>query len=88
MEQRRSFLKKVGALTGAVAGLSIFNELNAASLSEANKKINGLSPLEVASNEDYWQVIQQGYTVNSNIINLNNGGVSPSPRVVQEAVEL
>ena len=87
MEQRRSFLKKVGALTGAVAGLSIFNELNAASLSEANKKINGLSPLEVASNEDYWQVIQQGYTVNSNIINLNNGGVSPSPRVVQEAVE-
>lgn len=87
MEQRRSFLKKVGALTGAVAGLSIFNELNAASLSEANKKMVGLSPLEVASNEDYWQVIQQGYTVNSNIINLNNGGVSPSPRVVQEAVE-
>lgn len=87
MEQRRSFLKKVGALTGAVAGLSIFNELNAASLSEANTKMVGLSPLEVATNEDYWQVIQQGYTVNSNIINLNNGGVSPSPRVVQEAVE-
>jgi selenocysteine lyase/cysteine desulfurase len=43
--------------------------------------------LEAATNEDYWQVIQQGYTVNSNIINLNNGGVSPSPRVVQEAVE-
>lgn len=87
MEQRRSFLKKVGALTGAVAGLGIFNELNAASLSEANKSIEGLSPLEAATNEDYWQVIQQAYTVNSNLINLNNGGVSPSPRVVQEAVE-
>jgi len=87
MEQRRSFLKKVGALTGAVAGLSIFNELNAASLSEANKNIAGLNPLEAATNEDYWQVIQQAYTVNSNLINLNNGGVSPSPRVVQEAVE-
>lgn len=87
MEQRRSFLKKVGALTGAVAGLSIFNELNAASFSEANKKIARLNPLEAATNEDYWQVIQQAYTVNSNLINLNNGGVSPSPRVVQEAVE-
>ncbi|HEY9196868.1 MAG TPA: aminotransferase class V-fold PLP-dependent enzyme, partial [Mucilaginibacter sp.] len=27
------------------------------------------------------------YTVNPNIINLNNGGVSPSPQVVQQAVE-
>jgi selenocysteine lyase/cysteine desulfurase len=32
-------------------------------------------------------VIQQAYTVNPNMVNLNNGGVSPSPRVVQEAVE-
>jgi len=32
-------------------------------------------------------VVQQGYTASPNIINLNNGGVSPSPRIVQEAVE-
>ena len=87
MEQRRSFLKKVGALTGVVAGYGIFNELSAATLEDASRKIAHLSPMEVAQNEDYWQVIQQGYTVNSNLINLNNGGVSPSPRVVQEAVE-
>ncbi|MGQ7416444.1 aminotransferase class V-fold PLP-dependent enzyme, partial [Streptococcus suis] len=30
---------------------------------------------------------QQAYTVNANFINLNNGGVSPSPKSVQEAVE-
>lgn len=35
----------------------------------------------------YWSVIQQGYTVNPNITNLNNGGVSPSPKVVQDALE-
>lgn len=43
--------------------------------------------MEVAGDEDYWTVIQQAYTVDRNIINLNNGGVSPSPRIVQEAVE-
>ena len=39
-----------------------------------------------AQNEDYWSVIQRAYSVNPNLINLNNGGVSPSPIVVQEAV--
>lgn len=87
MEQRRGFLKKIGSLSGVIAGYGIFNELNATKFSDAAGKIAHLSPIEAAANEDYWQVIQQGYTVNSNIINLNNGGVSPSPRVVQEAVE-
>jgi len=32
-------------------------------------------------------VIQRCYSVNPDIINLNNGGVSPSPIVVQQAVE-
>jgi len=41
----------------------------------------------VAADEDYWSVIQQAFTVSPGIINLNNGGVSPSPRIVQEAVE-
>ena len=35
-----------------------------------------LVPAEVAQNEDYWSVIQRGYSVNPDIINLNNGGVS------------
>jgi len=87
MEQRRAFLKKVGALSGVFSGLSLFNTLNAATLTEANNLIAHLSPIEAASNEDYWQVIQQSFTVNSNFINLNNGGVSPSPKIVQDAVE-
>ena len=31
--------------------------------------------------------VKSSYTVSPTIINLNNGGVSPSPKVVQEAVE-
>ena len=41
----------------------------------------------LASEEDFWYSIQQAYTVSPAIINLNNGGVSPSPKVVQEAMK-
>ena len=36
--------------------------------------------------EDFWMQIRQGFALDPNIVNLNNGGVSPSPRVVQDAV--
>jgi selenocysteine lyase/cysteine desulfurase len=46
----------------------------------------GRSPEAVASEEEFWEEIQRAFTVDRTIINLNNGGVSPSPRVVQEAM--
>jgi hypothetical protein len=36
--------------------------------------------------EDYWSIIQNSFTVPRGIVNLNNGGVSPSPRIVTEAL--
>lgn len=42
-------------------------------------------PIEVAADEDVWREVQQSFTVDRSQINLNNGGVSPAPRVVQEA---
>ena len=43
-------------------------------------------PVEaVAADEDYWREIQQAFTLDRTIINLNNGGCCPSPRVVHEA---
>jgi selenocysteine lyase/cysteine desulfurase len=74
-------------LAGAFSLNSLYNELYAADIESANKKISSLTPEQAASDEDYWTVIQQSYTVNPNIINLNNGGVSPSPKVVQDALE-
>ncbi len=87
MEPRRTFIQRMGLLAGAFSANSLFNQLHAASWEEAGRKIESLSPQAAATDEDYWSVIQQSYTVNSNLIILNNGGVSPSPRVVQEAVE-
>ncbi|HLO80623.1 MAG TPA: aminotransferase class V-fold PLP-dependent enzyme [Chitinophagaceae bacterium] len=35
--------------------------------------------------EDFWAWIRESFTVSPNIINLNNGGVAPQPKVVQDA---
>ncbi len=43
------------------------------------------SPEDLATNEDFWGVVQQSFTPDRSMINFNNGGVSPAPRVVQEA---
>jgi len=39
-----------------------------------------------ASDEDFWMTVQQAFAVDRSIINLNNGGVSLSPRTVQDAL--
>lgn len=44
------------------------------------------SPDELASNEDFWFNVQNAYDVDRSVINLNNGGVAPSPRVVMDAM--
>lgn len=83
---RRDFLTHVGkglglaALTSATVA-SLFDELNA-----ATKRVSHLSPEQAAQDEDFWFSIQQAFTVTRGITNLNNGGVSPSPRVVTEAL--
>jgi selenocysteine lyase/cysteine desulfurase len=84
---RRKFLQQFGTLSVAFGAGSLFNQAHAEAFANAGHRVKHLSPGEVASDEDYWTVIQQAFTVDPNIINLNNGGVSPSPRVVQEAVE-
>jgi selenocysteine lyase/cysteine desulfurase len=87
VNQRREFLQKMGVLAGAFSANSLFNQLHAANFESAQAVVKNLSAEAIAADEDYWSVIQQAYTVNSNFVNLNNGGVSPSPRVVQEALE-
>ena len=37
--------------------------------------------------EDFWMGIQGAFTLDRTVVNLNNGGCSPSPRVVHEALK-
>ena len=44
-------------------------------------------PEDIARDESFWFEIQQAYTADRSMINLNNGGVSPTPAIVQEAMK-
>ncbi len=86
MGSRRKFL---GQLGGA-AGLLSTQALIAPAFSKQGQyqlgRIEGLSPAETARDEDFWSWVREAYTVSPEIINLNNGGVSPQPRSVQEGM--
>lgn len=82
---RRAFLSSAGKSLGLMAASSAVVGSLASTLSAAAKKVEHLSPLEAAVDEDFWATIQQSFSVTRGIINLNNGGVSPSPRLVTEA---
>ncbi len=80
---RRRFLRAAGRAGAAGYAALKVGALEAAA--RASDRVQGLSPEAVARDEDYWREIQLGFTLDRSIINLNNGGVSPSPRVVHEA---
>ena len=84
---RRTFLRSAATLAGAFSLNSLFHQAHAADFDAAARAVAHLGPADVAQDEDSWSVIQRCYSVNPDIINLNNGGVSPSPLVVQQAVE-
>ncbi len=80
---RRQFLENISQCTG---GLSLFflpKSLQNSFLDNVMLPINS----DITHLEDFWHVIRQAYSISRGIINLNNGGVSPQPVVVQEAVE-
>jgi selenocysteine lyase/cysteine desulfurase len=79
MHSRRRFLS-----AAALASLTIENLL--AEVQTAAARVEGRAAAEVASDRDFWFTIQQAFSGGRGITNLNNGGVSPSPRIVTEAL--
>jgi isopenicillin-N epimerase len=82
---RREFLGRI-AKPAALATVAISNPTLMAKAITKIKTAVG-NPKDVARDESYWREIQQGYTADRGLINLNNGGVSPSPTVVQNALK-
>lgn len=87
MPSRRKFIQQVKTTAGLVATAPFFASLSGQNLLKALEQKVHL-PIDASiKDEAFWQQIRQAYTVSSTLINLNNGGVSPQPKVVQDAVE-
>ncbi|MCX8019643.1 MAG: aminotransferase class V-fold PLP-dependent enzyme [Chitinophagaceae bacterium] len=85
--RRRLFIRQAAAF-------SLFSFFTASSkpawsrnLEAALKNAEGVSASDLASEEDFWHYIKQSFTASSGIINLNNGGVCPAPKIVQDAMK-
>jgi len=70
----------VGFRPGALAGpLAVLEELG--------PDLRAGSPERIAANESLWLDIQNAFTVDRSLVNLNSGGVSPSTAQVQDAMK-
>src|SRR5260370_15677091 len=54
-------------------------------MQKAIAAVKDRTPEEIAIDEDFWAQIRNEFTIDRSVLNLNNGYMSPSPRVVQEA---
>ena len=72
----------IGSVLGAVAFRN--DTLN---IVERLLKHSEPDPFASALDEDFWVQIQNAFTLDRNLVNFNNGGCCPSPRVVLEALE-
>ncbi|MEO8591371.1 MAG: aminotransferase class V-fold PLP-dependent enzyme [Flavobacteriales bacterium] len=81
MTDRRSFIQQSAALLG---GLALHQSASAA--------FPGIAPQRPAiddsgDEEDFWRQVRAAYACSPTLINLNNGGVSPSPRAAMDALD-
>ncbi len=83
---RRTFISNIGKGLGLATLSSTYLSALHSQLLASTSGFQHLSPGQTAANEDYWFPIQQSFSVTRSMINLNNGGVSPSPRIVTDAL--
>jgi selenocysteine lyase/cysteine desulfurase len=78
---RRSF---VAGLAGATTALPMLSERAVSQLFKAETIAGERSAAELANDESYWSHIQRAFDMDRTMINLNNGGISPTPSHVLE----
>jgi selenocysteine lyase/cysteine desulfurase len=84
---RRSFLNVFGSISATTVFSSLTQPSWSRNLYKAIKNVEGLAPEQLAGDEDFWNYVQESFTGSPFLINLNNGGVSPSPKIVQDAMK-
>jgi selenocysteine lyase/cysteine desulfurase len=84
--QRRSFLSHVAAAS-AIPFIPAFLKPESDFSWIENYKSSSASASTLVEDEKFWYQVKNMYTASPALLNLNNGGVSPQPIIVQEAFE-
>lgn len=82
---RRNFIL---ASAGTLSALEMFSTIDRNFTTQLEKQLSKLENQSIgasAENEDFWGWVRSNYTISANLINLNNGGVCPQPKIVQDA---
>lgn len=89
MLTRRRFIGAVGFPAATATSVAVLSPKGWARALEAAESLSrsAVSPGDAATDEAFWFEVQQAFTADRSVINLNNGGVCPSPAVVQEAMK-
>ena len=82
---RRKFLMATAGSLSALDLLSLQDTAFARNFEKQLSKVENMSLSSVSENDDFWAWVRSNYTMSANLINLNNGGVSPQPKIVQDA---
>jgi len=88
MFTRRRFLSSLGrpaAAAGALVAIPVRWDRAMAAARDLSRTPG--TPQEIAQEEEFWGEIQQAFTTDRSLVNLNNGGVSPTPAHVLEAMK-
>jgi selenocysteine lyase/cysteine desulfurase len=85
MSSRRKFLHQLTAATGAFTFFPLTNKAFAHEAEHRFQRFQTLNDVDAVQDEDFWGWVKEQFTVSPNLLNLNNGGVSPQPKVVQDA---
>ena len=77
MDRRRFFSYSAGLLAA-------FQADSVARAQSAVASVGNRPADTVARDEDFWFNVRHAFTVDRNMVNLNNGGVSPAPKIVMD----
>ncbi|MFN3307070.1 MAG: aminotransferase class V-fold PLP-dependent enzyme, partial [Candidatus Kapaibacteriota bacterium] len=78
---RRNIMQLLASASFFVPFSKLFGTSNVNEVVEHVEKYSTSASYEY----EFWYWVKQAFTVSPNILNLNNGGVSPQPRTVQDA---
>jgi selenocysteine lyase/cysteine desulfurase len=84
---RRSFLDTLGTFSMTAIIASLTQPAWSRDLHKALSAAKDRDPAQLAGDEEFWIRVRQSFTASPKLINLNNGGVSPAPKIVQDAMK-